>query len=82
MVNLFMEMYIPHTWVLIDDVEGATPSCPSLYSYPSEGLKFLPDFLDPSFPSMRGCTHGSGTGIRFFTFAPRGGNNMKAISIA
>lgn len=54
-VNLFAEMHIPHIQVLVDDAEGATPLCPSLHQYSSVGLKFLPDFLDPSFRSMRVC---------------------------
>lgn len=68
--------------ILLGDAEGTTLSCLSLCSQPSERLKFLPDFLDPPLPSMRGCSHGSGTVITFFTFAPRGGNNVKAISTA
>lgn len=82
---LLRRFCVANSWkseILLGDAEDSTLLCLSLRSQPSERLKFLPDFLDPPLPSMRGCSHGSGTVITFFTFAPRGGNIVKAISTA
>lgn len=43
-----------YTQAPVDDV--MTTSCPSLHEYPSEGLKILPNILNPS-PSIRERVH-------------------------